>query len=38
MDILELSYEGNEKVKNVKLQNLRRKFETLNMKEVENIS
>jgi hypothetical protein len=36
-DILELAYQGNDKVKTVKLQTLRREFETLKMKEEENI-
>jgi len=36
-DILELAYRGNDKVKTVKLRTLRREFETLKMKEEENI-
>jgi hypothetical protein len=37
LDILELSYHGNNKGKTMKRQILRREFETLNMKEEENI-
>ena len=36
-DILELVYQGNDKVKNVKLQILRREFENLKKEEEENI-